>query len=312
MLDVIILFIAGLAFLLKGADILVVYSSKLARHYHVSPFVIGMTIIAFGTSLPELSVNVISVLSGSDDLALGNIVGSNIANIGLVLGIAALLMPLAVKEKAVKNQILFMIFVSFLFFVMAQDTLTRLDGTILLVVFSAFLYFTLKSKKRPSFLAKQAKNVGNRGDVRKYIIFIVLGLAGVILGGRFLVDSAVQLAMSFGISEAIIGVTVVAVGTSLPELMVSAVAALKKEPEISVGNIVGSNTFNILFIMGLSSLLAPISAGGMQINMLVMIFFAVAMLPIFFRGMKMGRRTGFAMIVLYVAYLSYIAVTIGA
>lgn len=249
-----VFFVVGLLALFFGGEYLVRGASAIARHFRLSPIVIGLTIVGFGTSAPELLVSVQAALAGSPSIAIGNVVGSNIANILLILGVSALIAPLVIPARKLWRDLAFMLAATGIFWVMLADgNITRTEGILLLlglVVFLATAFLTGKSEPEEATL----------GDIPQWKAWAMTlgGLVVLVIGARFLVDSATELARGFGISEAVIGLTIVAVGTSLPELATSAVAAFRKQTEIAVGNIVGSNIFNIFGILGTTAVLAPI------------------------------------------------------
>ncbi len=259
----ILLLLLGFALVIGGAEALVRGASSLAKKLKVPEIVIGLTIVAFGTSTPELVVNILSATRGAAGISFGNIIGSNVFNIMFILGIGALIYPLDVKKATTWREIPFALLTSFILLILANDAwfqpgarnmLTLGDGLVLLGFFAIFLVYTHN-------LARQGAEV--EAETRMYslplIVALILGgFGGLILGGRLVVDNAVILARLLGLSEAVIGLTIVAVGTSLPELATSVVAALRKSPDIAVGNVVGSNIFNLLFIMGVTSLIRPI------------------------------------------------------
>ena len=258
MIAAIFLIIAGFALLIGGADLLVRGASSLAIRMQVPEIVIGLTVVAFGTSTPELVVNLVSALKGSTGIAFGNVIGSNIFNILGILGISALIWPLDVKKATTWNEIPFALLTSFVLLILANDNwflsgaqnlLTRGDGLILLGFFAIFLVYTHKLSKQGSDSESSSKLY----PLLPSLGFIIAGLAGLVIGGNMVVGSAVKLARLIGLSEAVIGLTIVAIGTSLPELSTSIVAALKKKPDIAVGNVIGSNIFNLLFIMGITT-----------------------------------------------------------
>jgi len=256
------LLLLGLILLIKGADWLVSGASALAKKYNVSDLAIGLTIVAFGTSAPELVVNIISSSNNYHDLVLGNIIGSNIANLFLILGITGLIYPLIVQSTTIWREIPLSLFAAVLLYLLANNfflsqttVISRIDGLVLLLMFALFLYYVYKQLKCDS--------ASNGLDLKpmpvfKIYAFIIIGLAGLVLGGKLVVNNAVQIATILGLSEKIIGLTIVAVGTSLPELATSAVAAFKKNTNIAVGNIIGSNIFNIFLIIAVSSLINPV------------------------------------------------------
>ncbi|MGE4587944.1 MAG: calcium/sodium antiporter [Mangrovibacterium sp.] len=264
-----LLFVGGLVVLIKGADWLVSGASALARKHRVSDLAIGLTIVAFGTSAPELVVNSYAAWQGHQDIVFGNVIGSNNFNLFIVLGITGLIAPIAVQKSTVWKEIpislaaaVLLLFFCNEFFLNDQDILSRVDGFILLVCFVSFIWYVYRQmKKNPELVmeipATDAKVVMHMSRLNIWVM-IVGGLAGLVIGGRLVVTSAVSMAEMFGVSQKIIGLTIVAMGTSLPELATSLVAALKKNNDIAVGNIVGSNIFNILLILSISSLVRPI------------------------------------------------------
>ena len=303
------MFAAGLLILVGGAERLVRGSSALALRLGITPLVIGLTIVAFGTSSPELAVSIESALSGSSSIALGNVIGSNIANIGLILGITAMIQPMSVQPSLLKEQIPLMIVVSIVIWFMASDLVIGVwDGIILLAAICGFIFHSYRNSHEDDeseALPSDALSLQNKTWF--CILLIVLGLGGLIGGGMLFVDSAVEIARIFAVDEAIIGLTIVAIGTSMPELATSAVAALRKESDIAIGNIVGSNIFNILAILGLASVISPLSAVGFStVDYLVMIGFAVILLPMAWSGKTLSRPEGAVLLLGYVGYMAYI------
>jgi len=269
MLWMFLLMLVGFVLVIKGADLLVDEACALARKLSVSDLMIGLTVVAFGTSLPELAANVFASIKGNTGIAIGNILGSNIANILLILGISGMIYPLTVTKGTIWKEIPLSLLAALLAGILANDrlidnagrsALTRIDGLILLSFFVIFIYYTLGIAKRIE--GSEALFSAKERSIGKISIMIAAGLSALILGGKFVVDGAVDLATALGISQSTIGLTIVAVGTSLPELATSAMAAYKKNPEIAVGNIVGSNIFNIFFILGISSLIRPLPFGA--------------------------------------------------
>jgi cation:H+ antiporter len=258
----IFLLIFGLILLIKGADWMVSGASALAKKYRVSDLVIGLTIVAFGTSAPELVVNVIASSQNFNDIVLGNVLGSNIANLFLILGITGIIYPLVVQSSTTWKEIpisLLAVVLLFLlannFFINENPVISRLDGLFLLLMFGLFLFYVYRLSKNDT---APKEVIVNEMTGIKMGTFIVLGLAGLILGGKLVVDNAVKIATTLGLSEKIIGFTIVAIGTSLPELATSVVAALKKNTNIAVGNIIGSNIFNIFLVIATSALVSPV------------------------------------------------------
>ncbi len=254
----------GFVFVIKGADLFVSGASSLARRLHVSDLAIGLTVVAFGTSLPELAVNVTASIRGDTGITIGNILGSNIANILLILGVAGVIFPLAVTKGTIWKEIPLSLLAALLVGILANDLaidgagpscLTRIDGLVLLCFFAIFLYYTAGIARAEGIPAAPHQDVQ---AAWKTAVLMVAGFSGLLLGSTWVVDGAVKLATSLGVRQTVIGLTIVAVGTSLPELATSAAAAYRKNPEIAIGNVVGSNIFNIFFILGVSSLIRPI------------------------------------------------------
>lgn len=315
MLKSIIILVIGFLLLVKGADYFVDGASSIAAKLRIPSFVIGLTIVAFGTSAPELAVSLSAALKGSNDIAIGNVVGSNIFNTLVVLGASAAITPIAVGNGIIKKDYPLSIFVSILLGIMSLDmllfhapamTLGRADGIILLIVFALFMYTTLKDgfKHRAESEETEDKQSISLG---KSILICILGLAGIIIGGDLSVDGAKEVARGFGLSEAFIGLTIVAFGTSLPELVTSVIAAKKGESDIAVGNVIGSNIFNILLILGLSSTILPMNVSNTylyDIGILIIIMIAT-FIPIA-KSKKIGRGTGITMVIAYILYTAYL------
>jgi cation:H+ antiporter len=312
-----VLLITGLGILILGAEWLVRGASSIAQRFGISSLVVGLTIVAFGTSAPELAVSVYSALTGSTDLAVGNVIGSNIANILLILGVTAAVTPLTVSSSTVKWELPLAILASVMILVLGSDVvldhgfsnvISRIDGIVLLGFMMIFMFyiFTL-AKHTPPPEEGNKKPLG----ILLSIGLVIVGLCGLVFGGKLLVDSAVILATLAGLSEAVIGLTVVAVGTSLPELATSIIAALKKEIDIAVGNIVGSNIFNVFWILGLTSVIAPLPAPE---NLLISATVAIGASILLFFGILVGKRDvlqrweGVLFLILYVAYITYLVV----
>ncbi|MBI4019982.1 MAG: calcium/sodium antiporter [Candidatus Aenigmarchaeota archaeon] len=316
------LFFLGLVVVVKGADFLVEGASSIARQLGVSSLIIGLTIVAFGTSLPEFTVSLVAAIGGFRDISVGNIVGSNIANIGLVLGLTGLVASIAVHKSVVKFEAPYMIAGSALLVLLSIGTpdfagrpflLGRIDGAILLLVFMMFMTYILHSVRKERSAAQEGilavVGEGSKSRARNAIM-VLAGLAGTIIGAKLLVDNGAAMARSFGVSEAFIGLTLVAVGTSIPELVTSVVAAIKKLPDIAVGNIIGSNIFNALFILGVAAIVAPleVSPGIVFSDMLVMLGFAVALQLLMLNG-KINRWNGLVLLGSYMAYIAYLSLT---
>ncbi len=305
-----VFFVTGLLILVGGAESLVRGSSALALRLGITPLVIGLTVVAFGTSSPELAVSIESALSGSSSIALGNVIGSNVANIGLILGITAIIRPMSVQPSLLKQQIPLMIAISFVIWAMAADmAITFWDGFILVAALIGFLLHSYRSSKdSPEDEEVLPCEVQTLKDKTWFcILLILIGLAGLIGGGMLFVRSAVEIAQIYNVDEAIIGLTIVAIGTSMPELATSVVAAIRKESDIAIGNIVGSNIFNILAILGIASLISPLSGLGFSTaDYVVMISFAVILLPMAWSGRTLSRPEGTVLLLGYLSYMAYI------
>lgn len=314
---VIILLILGLVLILVGANILTDGASAVAKKFNISDLVVGLTIVAFGTSAPELIISILSALKGSAGLAVGNVVGSNTFNILAIIGCTALVAPISIGRGTMSKEIPLVILSSLIFFCISNDIIfdngenniiSRIDGLVLLGFFSIFMAYTFSIAKNTS-----EDNVGKIKTMPlwKAILWIVGGLAGLIFGGQFFVDGASGIARSLGVSESVIGLTLVAVGTSLPELATSVVAAIKKNPGIAIGNVIGSSLFNIFFILGTAAAIAPLPLGG--INNIDLITLISASLLLWLCGIVIGNRKitrieGLFMLMCYVAYTIYLII----
>lgn len=317
-LTVVFLLVLGLALLVAGAELLVRGASRLALRFGISPLVIGLTVVAFGTSAPELAVSVQSGVAGQSGIALGNIVGSNIFNVLMVLGLSALITPLVVSQQLVRLDVPLMIGASMLLWIMAMDGRIGLfDGLLLTSGIIAYTVFAIQQSRRESapVQAEYALELGEgenawMGRLPVQITLIIGGLALLVLGAHWLVDSAVVIARTLGVSEVIIGLTIVAAGTSLPELATSVVAAIRGERDIAVGNVIGSCLFNLLLIAGIAALVTP---GGLEVatsllrfDIPVMVVVALACLPIFAAGHLIARWEGALFLGYYLAYVLYL------
>jgi len=323
MLTNILVFIAGIALLLKSADYLVDGATQLARRLGISPLVVGLTVVAFGTSVPEFTVNIIASLGGEAALTVGNIVGSNISNIGLIMGLTALLYPIHIKQSTITKEIPMMLLAALVLVTavadrysnhgFVPDTLGRNDGVVLLLVFSVFLYYLIgvvvKQSNHKNTNQDEFKKDFRKENIQlaKIIGLIIMGLAGVILGGKLTVDSATGIATALGVSQVLIGLTVVAIGTSLPELITSLVAAKKNHDDIAVGNIVGSNIFNTLPVLGVSAIINPINfEPAWYLDLFVMLVFSLLMLVFSITyNRKIERWEGGVMLGCYIAYILF-------
>jgi len=309
----IFLLLIGFLLLIKGADFFVDGSSALAKKFSVSEIVIGLTVVAFGTSSPEFIVNLFSSLSGNSEIAFGNIVGSNIVNILLILGIAGVISTITTQRNTVWREIPFSLLAAIALLVMANDmffdhipnVISRGEGLLLLLFFIIFITYSFAISKVSVEDSPEIKKLSSF----KITIFIIGGLLGLIIGGQLVVDSAVRLAERFGLSKNLIGLTIVAIGTSLPELFTSTVAAVKGKSDIAMGNIVGSNIFNIFFILGLSAIIKPIPfAVTLNVDLFVLIFASLALFLTMFTGVgrALERWEAFVLLLLYIGYIIFL------
>jgi len=313
-----LLFVVGFYLLVKSADFIVDSSSSMAKKLGVSSLMIGLTVVAFGTSLPELVVNVIAAFKGAAEVSFGNIVGSNIANILLILGVTAMISNVKVKSSTVWKEIPFALLAAFVFFILTSkvflgggDYFVRNDGFIFLALFAMFLYYTFDMAK------KDRAKVGLPEEIEesnwKIFGMFVLGVVGIYFGGRWTVDGAVFVAGQFGLSEYLISATIVALGTSLPELVVSVRAALKKNIDLAVGNVVGSNIFNLLWVFGVIPFIGAVKIPafiGFEIGIM---FFATLLLFVFmfmWSKYELRKKEGFIFLLLYVLYIAYLIVRV--
>jgi cation:H+ antiporter len=312
----IILLIVGFVILIKGADVFVDGASSLAKNFNISKMVIGLTIVAFGTSAPEFAVSIKAMLSNSGDIVLGNVIGSNILNILLIVGVCALIKPITVKSNTIKKEIpLVMLFSLALIFLMKdnlfggkiENLVTRNDGFIILLFFGVFIYylFSIMCNKTDEDIDEEAKY-----NKTKSFIFTSLGIVGIIVGSNFVVDNATKLATILGVTERIISLTVIAFGTSLPELVTSIVATRKNEQEILVGNIVGSNLFNIGIVLGLPiAMFGTIPSRGFSgIDLIALIISALLLFLFSFRKKKINKMGGLVMLITFVIYYTYVLI----
>ena len=315
MLINIILLVVGFIILIKGADIFVDGASGIAENFHVSKMLIGLTIVAFGTSAPEFAVSVKSLISNNGDIVLGNVIGSNILNILLILGVSSLVHSLNVKNATVKKELPITLLLTTLFAVLLSDsifdkglvnTFTRGDGITVLLFFLVFIYYLI-SMARNKITEEESKE---KLPMLKAVIFLVIGIAGVVFGSNFVVDSATKIATIIGVSERMIALTIIAFGTSLPELVTSLTATRKGEYDIAIGNVVGSNIFNIGMVIGIPTAIF----GGIgvitfsYVDLLVMIVAAVLLFMFSFNDYKITRKEGIVFLILFIAYYSYVII----
>ncbi|MCZ8355740.1 MAG: calcium/sodium antiporter [Cyclobacteriaceae bacterium] len=321
MLWTVVFLFVGFAVLIKGADFLVNGSSSLAKKMNVSNLAIGLTVVAFGTSTPELIVSSLAAIDGKSDASFGNVIGSNNFNLLLILGVAGLIYPLTVQRSTVKYEVPMSIIAALLLFVLVNDvilwnasvsdpkiggTLSRLDASILLVFFFGFLFYIFRTMKNNSDL--------DQDDVKIYatwlsIVFVVAGLAMLIGGGKLVVDNAIEIAQHFGMSEKLIGLTILAAGTSLPELVTSCVAAYRKNTDIAIGNVIGSNIFNIFFILGITGMISPMNYSlAMNFDMQILLISTVVLMIFMFtiNTRKLDRWEAMILLLGYITYTLYL------
>lgn len=300
--------IAGLALLIWGADLLVKGASRVAAGFGISPLVIGLTVVAFGTSSPEMAISVSSALKGEADIAVGNVVGSNIFNVLFILGVSALITPLVVSKQLVKLDVPIMIGVSVLAFVLSMDGRIALWEGVLLFV--GIIGYTIMAVRVGKASGETGEAIDGADRTWVNLGLIAIGLVLLVLGSRWLVTAAIEIATAMGVSELVIGLTIVAAGTSMPEVATSITAAIRGQRDIAVGNVVGSNIFNILAVLGLTAIVAPgglpVSDAAIRFDYPVMIAVAVACLPIFFVGYTIQRWEGAVFLGYYVAYTAYL------
>ena len=317
----ILLLIGGLILILLGANGLTDGAASVAKRFHIPPIVIGLTIVAFGTSAPELTVSVSSAIKGSADIAIGNVVGSNIFNTLMIVGCTALFAPIVITRNTLRKEIPLCILSSIVLLICANDVfldkapeniLNRVDGLLLLCFFVIFMGYTFAIASKPATIEQQAEHpvIEEETEIKSLpwwqsILYIIGGLAALIYGGQLFVDGATGIARNLGVSESIIGLTLVAGGTSLPELATSIVAALKKNPEIAIGNVIGSNLFNIFFVLGCSASITPLHLSGItnfDLFTLVGSGILLWLFGLFFAKRTITRIEGGVMILCYVAY----------
>ncbi|MEG0014516.1 MAG: calcium/sodium antiporter [Cellulosilyticaceae bacterium] len=310
-----ILILVGFILLIKGADYFVDGASSIAKTFRIPTLIIGLTIVAFGTSAPEAAVSVTSALQGQNEIAVGNIVGSNIFNLLLVVGIAAFICPLKVKKSIIVKEFPFTLLSGFVLLVLAQDIifqgataniLTRADGIMLLVLFGIFMYYLIE-------LALTTRTEVNEEDdikpmpIGKSVLLSVGGVVAIILGGKMVVDSASTIALAWGMSQSLVGLTIIAIGTSLPELVTSIVAARKGESDIALGNVIGSCIFNVFFILGMSATIHPIAVSTeVFTDMTIMLIVTIVTYIFAITKKNINKIEGIILVLTYVAYMTFI------
>lgn len=306
-----ILLVVGLAVLILGADLLVRGASRVALRFKISPLVVGVTVVAFGTSAPELLISVQAALAGSPDITMGNVVGSNICNLALVLGVTALITPIPVASDSIRiDWPMTMGSSLLLFFLVREGMVNDYDGIFFIVLLILYVVFIIRRSRKKNIAAAdlgidiEMPNDASRKNLIKDILLIIIGGAGLYFGSDWFVNSAKDMAIYMGVSERIVGVTVVAIGTSLPELVTSVIAAFKKETDLAIGNLLGSNIFNILSILGITSLIAEIEVSQIMINsdMIWMLAITLVLLPMMVLNKKIDRYEGLILIGTYIFY----------
>jgi cation:H+ antiporter len=311
-----VLLIIGFIILIKGADYFVEGASSIASHLKISKILIGLTIMAFGTSLPEFAVSMKSLTAGSGDIVLGNVIGSNILNVLLILGICAIIHPLDVRDNTVKKELPITMLITTLFAVLLADNVfdkslpnvfTRSDGMILLLFFSIFIYYLLNISKKKVLFEKKEKNL----PVKRAILFTIIGILGVTFGCHFVVESAISLARTIGVSERLISLTIIAFGTALPELVTSVTATRKGEYDIAIGNVVGSNIFNVGVVIGIPvTLLGGIGVISFSyIDLLVMVSASIILFMFSFNDYKITYKEGVILLMMFITYYSYVLIS---
>ena len=312
LLMIAILIFGGLVLLYFGADWLVKGAITISLKFGLSPLIVGLTVVALGTSLPEALVSIQATLDNQGGIALGNVIGSNILNIALILGLSSLLQPLKVDSHLVKADVPILFGASFLLIVLLEDFhISRMEGALLLLGIVFYVTGNIMTVKRTSPAEDQIEGMEVPEDPSKNFLrdigFLILGLIALALGSNFLVEGAVDLARIWGLSEALIGLTIVSVGTGTPELATALMAAYRKTADIAIGNAVGSNIFNIFFVVGLAGLIAPIEATGINSSDLYVMFgLTFLLLPTVWTGMVLDRKEGFLFVAIYVAYIYYL------
>lgn len=316
----VLIFIIGLILLIGGAELFLNSVDKFGIAWRISPLIMGLTVVAFATGAPELAISLQAAIEGRPDLVLGNIIGSNISNILLILGITGLISPLAITNRIIKRDIPMVIAASILMYLLAMDgSLSPFDGVLILTAllsYSVFMYYQIKSDRKNnkgeelSIAAKKILNNNPAWFYTKYILLLLAGLAMIVIGSRLMVHAAVTIAEILGVSELIIGLTIVSIGTSLPEVATSVSASRKGDSDTAIANVLGSNLYNILLTLGLTVVIAPglisVSQEAVVFDMPVMIIVVFACLPLFWPGKELGRIEAFGFLFYYGAYLSYL------
>jgi len=299
-------FLLGIVFLYKGSDILVDGTARIAVQLGISSLIISVVLVGFGTSSPEFAISVGAAIQENSDISLGNIIGSCIANLLLVLGLSAVIRPITIQRCIIKREAPIMIGATLLLLVLAYmnflDTYRIIGGIILLVAFFAFVFFFIRCAQKE----RQERKTHEKGTKRKNLLFIILGTIGVVLGAYLLIESSICIAYYLGIPTFVIALSMVAVGTSLPELVVSIVAAYRKESDIAVGNVLGSNVFNICLILGVSALFIPLHAADSLLHLIILLLVTILMFLLLYTKHTLSRIEGIGMLILYTVFIVYI------
>ncbi len=310
--------LVGFLLLIKGADFFVDGASGVAKHFKIPSLLIGLTIVAFGTSSPEAAVSISAAIKGNTGIALGNVLGSNIFNITFIIGLSAILFPLTVERQTIRKEIPLMLLAGAALAILALDNifgvnqtplLSRGDGLILLLLFSVFLYYIFEVARASREVDSSVEETLSQ-PLGKCTLFTIGGIAAIILGGDLVVKSSIEIARQFGLSESLIGLTIVAIGTSLPELITSAVASMKKQTDIAVGNIIGSNIFNILFVLGASAAISPLAVDvSLTIELILNVVLTLLLFQFSKSGKKIVKAEGIVLCLIYVAYTVFLVMT---
>ena len=310
-----IILIIGFFFLIKGADLFVDGAASIARKFNIPSMIIGLTIVAMGTSAPEAAVSITSSLSGQNDMSVANVVGSNFFNILVVLGVSSLISKLPVQKNTIKKDTPFLLIVSGLLLVFGINKyISRIEGLILLIVFVYFLYSTVKMAKSATNLDSSSDNeialaesdTTTQTPILKTVILSIIGILGIVIGGDMVVDSATSIATLFGMSANLVGLTIVAIGTSLPEFVTSIVAIKKGETEIAIGNVIGSNIFNILLVLGLATFISPITISTLALIDIIFMLCITILLYLFMKkDYSLLKKHGIILVGIYIVYMSY-------
>ncbi|MFD2670944.1 calcium/sodium antiporter [Marinicrinis sediminis] len=307
---------AGFILLIAGANYFVDGSSKIAAFLRVPPILIGLTIVAFGTGSPEAMVSIMAAIEGNAGMSLGNVIGSNVFNTTLVIGVTAIIMAIRVESETIRKEIPFTLLATTALLVMISDrtlqghdvnVITRGDGILLLLLFSIFMYYIFEAAKNSREANTVEQETGTKASWMKYTLISVVGLAAIIFGGQLVVTNSTTIALELGMTQTMVGLTIVALGTSLPELVTSVAAALKKQNEIAVGNVVGSNIFNLLFVVGVSSMITPMEPEAkIGTDVWMLIFLTLLLLIVSRTQYKVGRIEGILLVIGYAAFMVYV------